>query len=103
MSVLVTNAIQAIENEGTVTIRAWSDKGRIVIEVSDTGPGIPPDVKENLFTPYFTTKHRGLGLGLCISKEIIKAHGGGIEVFTEAGKGTTFSIWLPLERNGKGS
>ncbi|HOU37255.1 MAG TPA: HAMP domain-containing sensor histidine kinase, partial [Candidatus Omnitrophota bacterium] len=85
---------------GTVTIEAALDKTKLIIDVTDTGPGIPPDIKENLFTPFFTTKHRGLGLGLCISKEIIKAHGGTIEVFTEMGKGTTFSIRLPV-KNGK--
>lgn len=100
LSILVTNAVQAMENGGTVTIEAALDKTKLIIDVTDTGPGIPPDIKENLFTPFFTTKHRGLGLGLCISKEIIKAHGGTIEVFTEMGKGTTFSIRLPV-KNGK--
>ncbi|MBP6919788.1 MAG: cache domain-containing protein [Candidatus Omnitrophica bacterium] len=100
LSILITNAIQAMDSGGTVTVEAGLDKTKMVIDVIDTGPGIPADVKENLFTPFFTTKHRGLGLGLCISREIIKAHRGTLEVFTEVGKGTTFSIRLPLKNGG---
>ena len=96
LSILVTNGAQAMPSGGTLTVDASLDHDKMVLDVTDTGPGIAADVLENLFTPYFTTKHRGLGLGLCISKEIIKAHHGTLDVFTEVGKGTTFSIRLPL-------
>jgi two-component system, NtrC family, sensor kinase len=98
VSVLVTNAAQAMQSGGTLTMRASLDHTKMVLDVTDTGPGIPADILGNLFTPYFTTKHRGLGLGLCISKEIIKAHHGTLEVSTEVGKGTTFSIRLPVAK-----
>ena len=101
LSILATNAAQAMEEGGTLTVNASLDHTKIVIDVADTGPGIPADVKENLFTPFFTTKHRGLGLGLCISKEVIKAHHGTLEVLTEVGKGTTFSIRLPVNNGSK--
>jgi two-component system, NtrC family, sensor kinase len=99
LSILVTNAGQAMPEGGTLTITAGLDQNKIVLGVTDTGRGIPADVLENLFTPFFTTKHRGLGLGLCISREIVKAHHGTLDVSTEVGKGTTFSIRLPVDYN----
>ena len=63
--------------------------------VSDTGPGIPPDVRERLFLPFFTTKPGGTGLGLPISYRIVRDHGGLLEVTTEPGAGATFSVLLP--------
>jgi two-component system, NtrC family, sensor kinase len=100
LSILTTNAAQAMPSGGTLTITANLDHTKVVLDVMDTGPGIPADILENLFTPYFTTKHRGLGLGLCISKEVIKAHHGALDVFTEVGKGTTFSVRLPITNGG---
>jgi signal transduction histidine kinase len=98
LSILVTNAAQAMPDGGTLTIWARKEKESIIISVTDTGSGIPANVLENLFTPFFTTKHRGLGLGLCISKEIVKAHHGTLDVETQEGKGSTFSIRLPVRR-----
>ncbi|MFA5099828.1 MAG: ATP-binding protein, partial [Candidatus Omnitrophota bacterium] len=100
LSILVTNAAQAMPSGGTLTIAVYQDHTKVVLDVMDTGPGIPADILENLFTPYFTTKHRGLGLGLCISKEVVKAHHGTLDVFTEVDKGTTFSIRLPITNGG---
>jgi signal transduction histidine kinase len=63
--------------------------------VSDDGPGIPPEVRANLFVPFFTTRHDGTGLGLAISERIIQEMGGRIEVFSQAGQGSTFTVRLP--------
>ena len=94
--ILATNAVQAMPDGGTLNISAFIEGSKVRLDVSDTGEGIAPNILENLFTPFITTKHRGLGLGLCISKEVIKAHHGTIDVSTELGKGTTFTIRLPL-------
>ncbi len=107
---LLINATQAMEEEGNesegshlreVYLRtrpAMTDEGRAwEIHVIDTGPGIPEDVRSTIFTPYFTTKSAGSGLGLPTTKRIIEAHGGHIEVLSEAGKGTDFVITLPAE------
>jgi signal transduction histidine kinase len=96
VSILIVNAVQAMGTKGVLTVCARRDLQSIAIEVSDTGKGIPPNVLENLFTPFLTTKSRGLGLGLCISKEIVKAHNGTIDVKTEQNKGTAFTVRLPI-------
>jgi signal transduction histidine kinase len=77
--------------------------GEIKLQVIDTGPGIPEKVIPKIFEPFFTTKGttkkgeaKGTGLGLAICKDIIDAHGGRIEVQSEMGKGTTFSVYLPV-------
>jgi signal transduction histidine kinase len=98
---LVLNSLEATPHGGTVTIsvpaapREASDG--IVIEVSDTGPGVAPDLRERIFETFFTTKPRGqgTGLGLAISRDIVRAHGGDITVSGAAGHGATFSIRLP--------
>jgi signal transduction histidine kinase len=101
LSILATNAAQAMPDGGTLTISAGLENNKIIISVTDTGEGMPANILENLFTPFFTTKSRGLGLGLCISREIVKAHRGAMDVATEVGKGTTFSIRVPV--NGEGA
>jgi signal transduction histidine kinase len=68
----------------------------LVIEVSDTGGGIPPEVQERLFDPFFTTKSAGTGLGLSIAMRIIERHGGTLQFQTAPGRGTTFGLVLPL-------
>lgn len=73
--------------------------GWVVVHVIDTGPGISDEAKARMFTPYFTTKSGGTGLGLATTRRIIEAHGGRIEVFSEVGKGTDFAVWL--ERSAK--
>ena len=98
---LLTNAIDALPPGGQVTIRTRpSDDGKTVrIEVSDTGTGIDPAIRERIFDPFFTTKPlgQGTGLGLSISYGIIRDHGGRIEVESEMGKGTTFKVTLPVQ------
>jgi signal transduction histidine kinase len=100
---LLVNAAQAIPegdpsgNEVRVTT-AWADSGaRVVVEISDTGCGIPPENVERIFDPFFTTKPAGVGtgLGLAISRRIVASLGGEIEVQTAVGKGSTFRVTLP--------
>jgi PAS domain S-box-containing protein len=74
----------------------------ILITVKDTGIGIPPENMEKLFEPLFTTRTKGIGLGLAVSKKLIEANGGRIEVQSEPGKGSTFTVWLPLFKPERG-
>ncbi len=97
MNILV-NAAQAIDGHGTITIRTRAEHdGGVVIEISDTGRGIPPEQLNRIFDPFFTTKGigEGTGLGLSIAYGIINKHQGRIEVQSSVGKGTTFRITLP--------
>ncbi|HGE72460.1 TPA: HAMP domain-containing protein [Candidatus Poribacteria bacterium] len=98
---IIKNAIEAIEKEGKIeiTTRLIDDQNQqkwVEIEFSDTGVGIPPETMNNLFTPHFSTKRGGAGLGLTIVKKIIDDQGGTIEVSSEQNKGTTFWIRLPV-------
>ena len=98
-------AIQAMPDGGKLTIRtSLGDGGYIQVSVQDTGCGIPPENLDKLFTPFFTTKEevKGVGLGLAVSYGIIERHGGRIEVQSEVGQGSTFTVHLPAsggERN----
>ena len=95
---LCKNAVDAMEGEGTIDISMWKENARVVIEVSDTGKGIKKKDIKNVFTPGFTTKKRGWGLGLSLAKRIVEEyHHGHIFVkSSEIGKGTTFRIEMPL-------
>ncbi len=92
---LITNAIQAMHNNGEINIRITEEKEQIIIEVEDTGSGIPLDILPKIFDPLFTTRQIGTGLGLVSCKAIVEKHGGTIEVKTELDKGTMFVITLP--------
>jgi signal transduction histidine kinase len=97
---LITNAAQALapaNGEITLTTRAQAEG--VVVEVADNGKGIAPDVLPKIFDPFFTTKEagKGTGLGLSISHKIVEQHGGRIKVDSQAGKGTRFTVWLPLK------
>lgn len=93
---LVTNAAQAM-TEGVLTIRGEPGAGRTLkVSVSDTGGGISPEGMSRLFQPLFTTKARGIGLGLTVCKNLAEANGGRIEVETRLGEGTTFTVVLPI-------
>ena len=94
---LCKNAVDAMEGEGTIEISLWQTDNRVVIEVSDTGKGIRKKDIKNVFTPGFTTKKRGWGLGLSLAKRIVEEyHHGHIFVkWSELGKGTTFRIEMP--------
>ena len=95
---LLVNAGQAMTSPGEIVVRCCHDEKFVYASVSDTGSGMPEDVRERIFEPFYTTKEegKGTGLGLSISHEIIKDHGGDIKVESELGKGTTFTVVLPL-------
>ena len=95
---LMMNAVQAMPGGGTLTLRARSSEERALLEVEDTGSGIPEENLERIFEPGFTTKGArvGMGLGLIICSEIVDRHGGDISVRSEVGVGTTFTLSLPL-------
>jgi len=97
MNILI-NAVHAIENQGTITVRTWHKDGSIWASISDTGCGIPPEVVSRVFEPFFTTKEigKGTGLGLSITYEVIKRHEGDIWVESTLGEGTTFNIRIPV-------
>ena len=92
---LLINASQAIPEKGTVTLSTSEDNNNVYIQVSDTGPGITPEVLPKIFDPFFSTKKTGSGLGLSVSYNIIKSHQGQIKAESIVGKGTTFTISLP--------
>lgn len=95
---LIVNASHAIQEKGTITLRTRHENNQIMIEIADTGSGMPPEVMTHIFEPFFTTKPvgKGTGLGLSLSYDIIKKHGGHIDVSSEPGCSTSFKIWLPL-------
>lgn len=90
---LIINAVDAMPTGGTLTLRTGLDEGMVVIEVSDTGTGMPPEVRDRIFDPFYTTKgDRGTGLGLAMVQGIVEQHHGEISVESELGKGTTFRM-----------
>lgn len=95
---LITNAIQAMPNGGTLTIGVYTEGQTIFATLSDTGQGIPPEALDKIFQPLYTTKAKGIGLGLALCKLIVEAHDGKISVTSTVGKGSTFTITLPLDR-----
>ncbi|RMG89095.1 MAG: hypothetical protein D6712_02370 [Chloroflexi bacterium] len=93
---LALNAAAAMPDGGTLTFKAWQEEDEIVIETTDTGIGIPPDMIDRIFEPFISSKEDGTGLGLFISYGIIQNHQGSITVNSAVGKGTTFTIRLPI-------
>ena len=85
------------ETENILTIKSFQKDGQVVVTVTDTGTGIPDNMKDKIFEPFFTTRQvgKGTGLGLSISYGIVKDYGGTIEVESEVGKGTSFKITFP--------
>ncbi len=102
---LFLNADQAMEKGGILRIQARSDGNRLCVDVSDTGCGMSRETLSRIFDPFFTTKPvgKGTGLGLSIIHGIIKKHGGTVNVHSELGKGTTFTVCLPVFENGEGA
>ncbi len=96
---LMLNAIQAMEKGGSLTLRTFLDRGNSLgIEVRDTGIGIPQAHLKKIFDPFFTTKSEGTGLGLSITLKILENHGATIDVESQEGKGSVFTIYFPLRR-----
>ncbi len=93
---LLLNAVQAMPDGGKLNVSASAEDGSIAVSVRDTGTGIHEDFKDKLFTPLFTGKAKGTGLGLAVVKRIVEAHGGQIIVESEVGKGSTFTVKLPI-------
>lgn len=94
---LMENAIQAMEDGGTLTLATYQDKEEVHIEVQDTGRGIPEKIKDKIFDPLFTTKETGTGLGLALSRYLVEDVMGGRITFTStSGEGTTFTVSLPI-------
>jgi signal transduction histidine kinase len=107
---LILNAVQAMPAGGQITLRTAVHNGSgaggaetsapgpmVEVAVTDTGSGIPPNILKDLFTPFVTTKRRGTGLGLSVSRRIVEDHGGWITAESPAGQGATFRVFLPLE------
>lgn len=93
---LILNGLQAMEGRGRLTVTSEADHdGTCAITVADTGPGIAPEQRERLFTPFYTTKQNGTGLGLAVSWGIVRNHGGTIQVISAPGSGARFTVTLP--------
>jgi two-component system NtrC family sensor kinase len=97
---LLVNAAHALgDTHGTITVHTEQDGDNVLVKVSDTGCGMTEEVQRRIFEPFFTTKEvgKGTGLGLSISYDIVKKHDGSIEVESEVGRGTTFTVRLPVK------
>lgn len=92
---LILNAIEAMPDGGEITIRGRGSAGQVIVSFEDSGVGIAPEVMEQLFEPFFSTKHSGSGLGLAVSQEIVSAHGGILEAGRRPGQGAVFTVQLP--------
>jgi signal transduction histidine kinase len=101
---LVMNASQAMQDRPVriLSVTARLEGDRVALAIGDTGTGMPPEVIAKIFTPFFTTKPRGqgTGLGLSVSQRIVKQHDGTIQVQSQPGVGTTFTVLLPVARPG---
>jgi signal transduction histidine kinase len=92
---LVTNAYQAMPKGGELTISAHSEDGWVKLSIADTGVGMSPETMAKIFEPLFTTKAKGIGLGLAVSKNLVEVNDGTIEVQSVEGQGAIFTIILP--------
>ena len=93
---VVVNAIESMPNGGELRFESRTNSETAEIRISDTGPGIPPNIRDKIFLLYFTTKIAGSGIGLAMTFRIVQLHDGTIDFTSESGKGTTFSIRLPI-------
>ena len=92
---ILLNAIQSIDGAGEIRISARAQERSVWVAIADTGCGMTPAQQEQVFSPFFTTKEKGTGLGLAVASKIVEAHGGAIEVESEPGNGSTFRVRLP--------
>jgi two-component system NtrC family sensor kinase len=99
---LTINALEAMPDGGTLTLRSRPGvaPGAVEVEIADTGVGIPRENLTRLFDPFFTTKSTGTGLGLAVTYGIIERHGGTIEVKSEVGRGSAFTLIFPAAKEG---
>jgi signal transduction histidine kinase len=95
---LVLNAVEASSSGGKILVTCTSHKNNAVIEINDTGEGIPEAIKDKVFNPFFTTKTKGSGLGLAIAYQCVQAHMGSIDIIDHPGQGTRVRIKLPMEK-----
>ncbi len=95
---ILVNACDVMPEGGALTCRTFMDERgrRVCVEVADTGPGIPEEVRSHIFDPFFTTHDKGTGLGLSVVYGIVNRHGGTVEVESEPGQGTRFRLWFPV-------
>jgi signal transduction histidine kinase len=96
---LITNAVQAMPEGGELTVDASKSDEEALVSFHDTGVGIPQEDFSKLFSPFFTTKAKGQGLGLPVCKRLVEAHGGEITVESRLGEGTIFTVTLPMKTN----
>jgi two-component system NtrC family sensor kinase len=96
---LILNAAEAMEDGGKlrISINRTEEPGGVTIAFADTGPGIPSDMMDSLYEPFFSTKEEGVGLGLYITRNIVEQHGGRIAAESVEGEGTRFDVWVPNE------
>jgi signal transduction histidine kinase len=99
---LITNAYQAMPQGGKLTLSGSLQNKMIALTVQDNGTGIPPENMQRIFDPLFTTKAKHVGMGLPISKKLIEANGGRVVLESEAGKGSTFTMYLPVYKATQG-
>ena len=92
---VLMNAVQAMNGQGAIHVDITRHDGEWTISMADTGPGMPPEVKEKVFEPFFTTRSRGTGLGLPIARRVVEAHGGRVGIETPATGGTVVSLSIP--------
>ncbi|MCM3881983.1 MAG: PAS domain S-box protein [Vicinamibacterales bacterium] len=95
---ILMNAAQAMEGEGRIEVVVTEEDDQCRVAIVDRGPGMPPDVQEKVFDAFFTTKHRGTGLGLPIARRVVEAHGGSIHIDASPAGGTIFTVVLPVAR-----
>jgi signal transduction histidine kinase len=98
---LIHNALQAMARGGTLTVTTEARDAHVRITFEDTGEGIPEAAMAKIFQPFFTTKHRGSGLGLSIVRKIAEAHGGTVEVRSRPGEGTAATVVIPVREPGR--
>lgn len=95
---LIDNALSVSAPDGTVRVHASRNAGQVLIRVTDSGPGVPDELRERIFEPFFTTRSDGTGLGLAVVRSVIAAHGGRVSVLPSSGQGAVFEIRLPEAR-----
>jgi signal transduction histidine kinase len=95
---IASNALDAMESGGTFLVRSRGQSAHVEIDLTDDGHGIPEDLQSRIYEPFFTHgKPRGIGLGMSITRKIVEEHGGQIRLTSQVGRGTTFTVCLPVD------